>query len=66
MIHFDSVVKRGERVFSMEIFKNTHGNRMDKWRAVEGATQIGEEAMYCSLEKNVLMSQFWMVSKIET
>lgn len=33
LIHFDSVVKRGERVFSMEIFKNRHGNRMDKWRA---------------------------------
>lgn len=43
--------QRGERVFSMEIFKNRCQNRMDKWGAVEGATHIREEAMYCSVEK---------------
>lgn len=35
----------------MEIFKNRCQNRMDKWGAVEGATHIREEAMYCSVEK---------------
>lgn len=49
----------------MEIFKNRCQNRMDKWGAVEGATHIREEAMYCSVEK-MLISQFWMISKIET
>ena len=40
------------RTFLMEIFKKRHADRIDEKGAVEGATAVGEEAVYRVVKKS--------------
>lgn len=52
LIHLYLVVRRGEWTFLMEIFKKRHADRIDEKGAVEGATAVGEEAVYRVVKKS--------------